>query len=180
MTTVPSIHYWRAGDEMNALKMNDLANVIDWMRNPPMVHIGRTLSNQATTASSAENVVSFDTVYNSYDPYDMYDAGDPTKITIQVSGWYDIEYATVLSLDANQGRVINAVRRNAGSNSILSSDEVTAPNLGNLSIKRNGLTFLTAGDYVTLSVIYSTTVARNLLAVSTSECPQLRVRWVSN
>lgn len=181
-TPVPPIHYWNAGDDMNASRMNEIADTINWMRDTPMVHVGRTLTNQATSASSALNTASFDTLFNSYDPYDMWDPAAPTVVTAQVSGWYDIEYGMVLSLDANAGRVSTGVFRNGDTaNTIDRCDMITAPNLGgNLGLRRNTVNFLTAGDTLSMQVIYNTTVARNLLAVSASECPRLRLKWISS
>lgn len=182
MADVPNQHHWLAGEPMNAARMNEIATTIDWLRNPPMVHVGRTLTNQALTGTNATNVVSFDTLFNSYDPYDMWDPAAPTKLTCTVPGWYDVGFAAIVSVDANNARVITEITKNSivQTDALTRFDAISLPNSGNIGVRTNSLLFLNVGDFISLLVIFTSATARNLLASSNSESPRLQLRWVSN
>lgn len=178
----PPVHRWRAGDAMNALRMNEITASLNWLRNPPTVHVGRTLTNQNAT-TGVYTFVSFDTNYNSYDPYNMWDISDPTKVYAQVAGWYTYEGVLNLGSNADDCRLIMSVFLNGTSttNIIMRWDQQGAPSVGgNVNMRKEAQIFMNVGDYLTLGFHYNGATARQMIANSTTECPQLRLRWVSN
>lgn len=176
--SVPAIHTWSAGDDMNAARMNEIKTSIDFLRNPPMVHVGRTLTTQAATVGTFTKT-SFDTLYNSYDPYGMWNAGTPTALTCTIPGWYTIEAVMCLSNNATDTRIQMVFYKNT--EIAMRWDQQGIQNLaGSINMRKESTIFLNVGDQVFLGAGYNTGAARTMNVDSTTECPQLRIRWVSN
>jgi hypothetical protein len=187
--TVPAVHHWYAGDMWNATRMNEITNQINWMQNPPMVHLRRRTTTQSIP-SAAWTKVSFDTVVNSYDPYDMYDsATDPTMVVFTEPGWYSCEiYSSWVNWGATDGCVVMGLMKNnfgptPGSNgTLLRSDRRTQPSQGtNIVMRAEATFFFNVGDFVFMGAYNSDTGSAHSLAnTSDAECSGLRIRWVSN
>lgn len=182
-SSAPPIHRWHAGDEMNAARMQEIKDAIDWLRNPPMVHVSRRNTNQNATANVWTDV-SFDTTVNNYDPYNMWDISDPTKVYCTVAGWYTYEAVLCIGANSDDCRLILAVFLNGTSvvtDEIMKFDQQSAPSAGgNVNMRKEAQVFLNVGDHLRLNFNYNGATARQLIANSDAECPQLRVRWVSN
>lgn len=180
MTDIPVTHHWLAGEDMNADRMNEVAAAIEFLRNPPMIHVRRRLTAQSLTGS-VWNKISFDQVVNSYDPTGMFDAGTPDRVTAQVPGWYSYEARISVVGTATTTRVILGTYRNGFSSDqhILRADMENAPSAGNINIRRDSTIFLNAGDWLHLAFFADNAETRTTSTFSDAESSGLRVRWVS-
>jgi len=176
---VPPIHHWSAGDAMNAERMNEIANQIDFLRNPPMVHVGRVATQ--TLATAIWNKVLFDTLHSN-DPYEMWDAGTPDRITCTVPGWYTVEGVITLSATATAGRVILGVYKNGFTTNELQlrHDQENSPSGGNVNARKEFKIFLNVDDWLHLGIQYDDAATRTSATFGTWEHSQLRARWTSN
>jgi hypothetical protein len=182
MTAVPSIHRWLAGDEVNAVRANEIKDLIDFLRNPPTVHVRRRLSNFAFTAASGSYfTVTFDTLVNSYDPYGMWDVGATDRLTIKVPGWYSCEMVTAWVGTAQNLRYTQVLAKNGMTfdDMILRHDQTTLPNSTTV-VRKESMLYLNEGDNIRLGVSTEGTGTFTLTTANDSESPQLRIRWVSN
>lgn len=182
MASVPPIHHWLGGDELNASRMNEIKDSIDFLRNPPMVHVRRRNSSFGFTAASGSwFAVSFDTLVNSYDPYGMWNVSQNAQLTIQVPGWYSCEMVTHWAGTAQDVRYLQVIGKNGITfdDMILRHDQESLPN-SSVAARKESLLFLNEGDFIQLAVSTEGTGTFNLTALSDSECTQLRIRWVSN
>lgn len=182
VNTAPSIHHWQAGDSMNAMRMNEIRDQIEWMQNPPMVHVGRRLTTQSFSGGTGVAVkVSFDTVFNSYDPYGFFNAGTPDQLTITVAGWYSCEITTSWAGTATDSRLIMYLYKNGtGANDVmLRHDQGSLPNGANTMRKESQL-FFNVGDVIYMMAYADASFTPVLAASNDAECSQLRIRWVSN
>jgi len=178
--TIPNIHTWLAGDEFNAMRMNEVADAIAFLQNPPMVHVGRRLTTQSIP-SSVWTKITFDTVYNGYDPYGMWDSGTPDQITIVEPGWYSCEVHLSLAATSTDTRVILGLYKNGlGSDDLLLRyDQTTPPSGGNQNLRRETTLFMNAGDFLH-AACWLNSLSLNSQITSDAESSGLRVRWVSN
>ena len=183
MADVPVVHHWLAGEDMNAERMNEIKAQIDFLRNPPMVHVARFTTIQTLTGGTW-NAISFDLVINSYDPYDMFDSGQPTKVFSQVPGWYTVEGQFSLNQTNTDGRLILGIYKNGFTDDELQirSDIQNFPSscTGCTNLSKEGLLFLNVGDYVHLGIWFDQDATRDTKNATLSETCRLRLRWVSN
>lgn len=179
MATVPIVHHWKAGDDMNAERMQEIKDVIDFLRDPPTVRVMRLGSTQAMTVNG-RTTATLDTLYNSYDPYGMWNVSAPDRITCQVAGWYAVE--GVLCMDntaAVQSRLQLELWKN-NTDMLLRWDQEALPATGgNINIRKESFMFLNFGDFVQLKA-WNSAGARNFVNGSFAESPQIRARWFSN
>lgn len=178
-TDIPNLHHWKAGDEVSAMRMNEIKAQIDFLRNPPMCHVARRLTNQG--AAVGGTAVIFDTAF--YDPYEMWDAGSPDHITVTVPGWYTYEGVITMTNAAISTTVmVNVYKNGQGTDDlILRWDQQGLQNLGgDMNMRKESTMFLNVGDVVYLHGYYGNGSGRSLVATSDYQCPQLRIRWVSN
>lgn len=178
--TAPPIHNWLAGDDFNADRMNEIGDQITFLRNPPMVHVARTITSQ--TLGQGWNFISFDTVVNSYDPYGMFDSGSPDRISGQVAGWYTVEAQMSLNQTSNEGRLILGVYKNGtgGNNLQLRSDVQNFPGAGAVAWTKEFMVFLNVGDWLQLGHWFFMDTSRTTISGSVFDRSRLRARWVSN
>ncbi len=176
MPNSPSVHYWSAGDDMDAVRMNEIKDAIEWLRNPPLVHVQRLLSNISLPVNTW-TTVEFDTEY--VDPYEMYDSGTPDTVTVTVPGWYTVEAVMCMSNTASDARVSMGLWKQA-SELILRWDQQALQNVsGNINMRKESTMFLNVGDTLQLRA-HTNAGARNIVGNSASEAPTIRMRWVSN
>lgn len=181
MSSVPDIHHWLAGEDMNADRMNEIKASIDFLRNPPMVHVTRQTTAQNLV--SGWNSISFDTVVNSYDPYTMFDAAQPTKVFSQVPGWYQILGGYSINGTSTEERQILGLYKNGFTADELQmrSDVQNFPSFGNATWTKEFTVFLNTGDWMQLGVWFDNDASRTTsTASSTGELCRLRMRWVSS
>ncbi len=178
--SVPDIHHWLAGDDFNATRMNEIRDQINWLRNPPTVHVARSITTQ-TIPFQTWTKVSFDTVVNSYDPYVFFDAGTPDRITITQAGWYTCEIVCSMSSTFNDSRMIMGLYKNGFTTNelLLRYDQTTLPNTGNINMRKETTLFFNVGDWMHLGLYTDDTANRVSANTSAAESSQLRVRWVS-
>jgi hypothetical protein len=176
MTNAPPVHYWKAGDAMNAEVLNEIGTAIDWLTDPPLVHV-TMITGSITLPVATWTNVAFTTAIS--DPYDMWDIGTPDTITVNVPGWYTVEGALCLSnVGGTDAKITMGVwKQNA--EIILRWDQQTINNNGNVNIHKETTMFLNTGDTLVLKA-YASAGARNIITNGSSESPQLRMRWVSN
>ena len=180
MATVPPVHSWLAGDEMNAMRMNEIKDQIDFLRNPPMVHVARL--NTAQTLTNTWNFISFDTVVNSYDPYTMWDSGNPDQLTCTIAGWYWVQGQFAISSTATDERLILGVYKNgknSGTDVEMRSDVQNAPAHGSNTWSKEFHVYLDEGDWIHLGVHIETDASRTTTLGGVSDCCRMRMRWVS-
>jgi hypothetical protein len=177
--SVPEVHHWLAGDEFNANRMNEVGDLINWITNPPMVHVSRQSTGQVIP-SNTWTKISFDTVVNSYDPYDFYDSGTPDQLTIREAGWYtcELSFSAVITVDS---RVIMGLYKNGFTSNelLLRYDQTTLPTGNSINFRKESTLFFNVGDWMYYGVLcdasgFTTTVT------SSAEVCGLRIRWVSN
>lgn len=177
---VPSVHHWLAGDEFNSLRMNEIAAAIDFIRNPPMVHVARKLTGQLISPAATYNKVSFDTLYNSYDPYGMWSAGTPDQLTVQVPGWYmcELQFSGVITTDT---RILMGLFKNGfTSNELLFRyDQTTLPTGNNINMRKAVALFFNVGDTLYYGLHCNNTTFTTAITSDAETCG-LRVRWFSN
>lgn len=179
--SVPVVHRWLAGDEFNAARMNEVAAAIEWLRNPPTVHLLRRSTAQTGIVATTWTKLTFDTVVNSYDPWDFYDALSPDTITIKEPGWYSIEMQFSLQGTATDGRVVMGLYKNgfALTDILMRYDQNTLPNSGNINNRKETTLFFNVGDIIYYG-IYVDGFTASTAITSDAECCGMRVRWVSN
>lgn len=179
MVSVPELHHWLAGEDMSATRMNEIKAQIDFLRNPPMVHVAR---NAAQTLSSGWNAISFDTVLNGYDPYDMWDISDPSAVYSRVPGWYSVEGQFSLNGTATDERLILGVYKNSFATSEIQmrSDVQNFPSFGNANLSKEFTVFLNEGDFLYLGVWFDVDATRTTGTTTPSEICRFRLRWVSS
>jgi hypothetical protein len=180
MTDVPETHHWLAGDAMNADRMNEVRDAIEWLRNPPMVHVRRRLTTQSLPGNQWNKIV-FDQIANSYDPYGMFDTGATDRITATVPGWYSYEGVLAINGTATVARMILGVYKNGFTTNelMLRYDVDNAPSSGNMLVRKESTIFLNVGDWLHLAWNLNAAETRTSQITSDSESSQLRVRWVS-
>lgn len=180
MAIVPPIHFWQAGDDMNALRMNEIRDQIVWLVNPPRVHVGRALTTQSLPTSSW-NKISFDTLHSS-DPYGMWDSGNPDKVTCTVPGWYTVEGVLCVSPTSTSERFVLGIYKNGftAAEAQLRHDQQNAPSSGNVNVRKEFKIFLNVGDWLHLGEQHLDANTRTSAISGTWEHSQLRMRWVSN
>lgn len=180
MTDVPSTHHWLAGDEMNADRMNEIRDSINWLRNPPVVQVRRRLTTQTGFVANAWKKIEFDQAV--YDPYTMFDISVPDRITATVPGWYSYEAVISMNGTGTACRCILGVYRNGFTTDehILRYDVDNAPSSGNINIRKESTIFLNTGDWLHLAFYHVCSSESRISQITNdSECSQLRVRWVS-
>lgn len=174
--TSPPIHHWQAGDEMNAVRMNEIVDSINWLRDPPLVDVQRLTSGNQSLPASTWTTITFDT--ENVDSYGMYDPTAPTLVTVTVPGWYAVEIVMCMSNTANNARVSMGAWKQS-SELILRWDQQGLQNIsGNINMRKEGTMFLNTGDTLQLRAFASD--ARNIVVNNASESPRMRMRWVSN
>lgn len=178
--SVPTVHNWLAGDEINAVRMNEIAAQIDFVRNPPMAHVGRASSTQNLSGATWNKIV-FDTLHST-DPYEMWDAGATDRLTCTIPGWYSVEGVITVSSTANEGAVVLGIYKNGftANEFQLRHDQQNAPSSGAVNIRKEFRVFLNVDDWIHLGEYHTDAVTRTSATVGTWEHSQLRMRWVSN
>jgi hypothetical protein len=178
--SIPNVHNWLAGDEFNAVRMGEISDAIQWLRNPPMVHVARRTTTQAIP-SNTWTKISFNTLVNSYDPYGFWNAGTPDLITITEPGWYTCEVQLSFVGTATDTRIILGLYKNGFTSNelLLRADQVTLPNSGNQNMRKETTLFFNVGDWMHFG-IFCDGAALNTAVTSDAESCGLRVRWVSN
>jgi hypothetical protein len=183
MTAVPKPRYWLAGEGMIADKANEITDLINFLRNPPTVHVRRQNSTFTFTGNSGTWAkLTFDTLVNSYDPYGMWDSGATDRITIQVPGWYSCEMTTGWAGTTQDVRFLQGIYKNGTSladDMILRYDQRSLPN-NTTNIRRASTLFLNEGDFLHLLVYTEGTGTFTISANSAAEAAALHVRWVSS
>lgn len=180
MVNSPDVHYWLAGDEMNAVRANEIKAQIDWLRNPPMVHVTRLSTAQTLTGNW--NIISFDTLVNSYDPYEMWDIGTPDVITAQVAGWYYVLTRFALNATATEARLQMGVFKN-GTDSLtnieMRSDNQNTPSQGSNTHSKAFHVYCNKGDVLRMGVGIENDASRTTTIASLSDSCIMMVRWCS-
>jgi hypothetical protein len=175
--TSPPIHHWFAGDPVSAERMNEIKASIDWLRNPPLLHLQRTGSSIALAVTTWTSIP-FDTVLA--DNYDMWDAGTPDTVTVTVPGWYTVEGVLRFQNTAVDSRLTLGVWKQAGTELILRYDQQGLDGTGgDINMRKESTMFLNVGDTITLEA-HTNAGARNLVVGTNGECPTLKMRWVSD
>jgi hypothetical protein len=177
---VPDVHHWLAGDDFNAQRMNEIGTAIDWIRNPPMVHVARKLTGQSISPLNTWVKISFDTVYNSYDPYGFFNAGTPDQLTVQVPGWYMCEIQFSGSISTDTRIIIGLYKNGFTANELLFRyDQTTLPTGNNINIRKASTLFFNVGD-ILYSAVHCQAATFTTAVASDAELCGLRLRWVSN
>lgn len=181
MTVAPTVHHWRAGDDVNAMRMNEIKASIDYIRNPPFAHVRRRTTTQTLTGS-AWTKITFDQLVNSYDPYGMWDAGTPDRLTIDIAGWYIVQGVISFQGTATNTNTALGISKNgfATSDRLLRFDQQNTPSQNGVNIRKETLMFLNSGDFVHLGIFLGDAASRVTQNLTDTESPQLKVRWASN
>jgi hypothetical protein len=185
--SVPTIRHWLAGDKWNAENLNEIGDQINWLKNPPMIHLRRR--NTVQTITGGTNVwtkVRFDTLVNNYNPFEFTIdlASAPDILFVQEPGWYSCEiYTAWQSFGAVDTRVIMGLFKNTFDNQglLLRNDTNTQPSVStNINMHKEGTFFFNVGDFVHLGVYHDdSSLTHNLANTSDAESSGLRMRWVS-
>lgn len=180
MPNPPDVHYWFAGDEMNAERMNEIKEQIDFLRNPPMVHVTR-ISTTQTLTGAAWSFINFDTVVNNYDPYNMWDVSDPDAVYATIAGWYVAQAQFSLNQTSTDARLILGVYRNgtAATDLEMRSDVQNFPGFGTNTWTKEFHVYMNEGDWVHLGVWFDGDATRTTTTGSVSDACRMRLRWCS-
>lgn len=176
MATAPGVHYWKAGDSMNAEIVNEVQRGIEWFRNPPLVHVTMT-SGSIALPTTTWTSVAYTTAIS--DPYDMWDVSTPDVINVNVPGWYTAEAVVCVSNVAATDARLTVGLWKQGSELVLRWDQQVNGNNGNINVHKETTMFLNAGDTL-VTRVHINAGARNIVTNGSSEAPQIRMRWVSN
>lgn len=182
MANAPPIYHWRGGDEMNATRMNEIKDSIDFLRNPPMAHVRRTANTGFTASPNFFYTIPFDTLVNSYDPYGMWDPGNPNYLRVQIPGWYSCEMVVSWAASAQDVRLLQVLAKNGMTynDMILRHDQAALPNSTSIT-RKEGMLYLNQGDDIYLGVSTEGTGTFTINGgASNSEAVQMRIRWISN
>jgi hypothetical protein len=175
-TNAPAVHYWKAGDGLNAERLNEAADSINWYTDPPLVHVTMTSGSIALPVTTWTPVAFTNAIS---DPYDMWDIGTPDTITVNVPGWYTVEIVMCVSnVVATDARLALAIWKQNAEN-LLRWDQQTNGNNGNVNVHKETTMFLNVGDTILLKAHVSAG-ARNIITNGSNESPQIRMRWISN
>lgn len=91
---LPNTRAWLAGQAPTADMMNSIQDAFEFLNEPPECHVVRASSTVQTIPSATWTRVIFDTALADSCARvgaPMWNSSDPTKLSIQISGWYEIE-----------------------------------------------------------------------------------------
>lgn len=113
---IPTVERWEAGDQPNETTFTALMNIIKFIAAPPEVHVSQVAPSQTipqnTWTPVTWNTVTRDTEFDSNSGTPMWSAANPTRITIQTRGWYEIEFSSQWAAAVDTVRRIQALRQN--------------------------------------------------------------------
>lgn len=176
MADSPPIHHWLGGDELNADRMNEIKDSIDFLRNPPMAHVRRRLSNQTIVTNTWHSVAWDEAVSDSYSTW----SEATFSLKIAVPGWYSCEMVIAWGGTATDTRFVNAISKNGITEDdiLLRYDQRSLPATTTV-VRKENIVFFNEGDDVRCMVLANGGTSYTLLAASDVICPQLRIRWIS-
>ncbi len=104
----PRPHLWTAGDQPSAESFNEISDAIEFLSNPPAAYVWasttQSMSNATFTALNHQNELR--------DNDGMWSAGNPSRLTCQTSGWYELEYGIFYGSAADFNWRTPAIRKN--------------------------------------------------------------------
>ena len=180
---LPNLARWSAGDQHDEDMFNDVSYALNFLLNPPECRVEQTTAQSIATGVATATSITFQNV--NIDNDGMWNAGTPSLITIQTSGWYEIEFAVswaTKSSDATvrfSGLVVNGANAAA---SIVAWTEFMNDSSPTPDMVTTYDYFFSTGDTVALGAMQNT--GANLNTGSTSPVTKdqqtyLRVRWAS-
>lgn len=179
---LPDITKWNAGVAHDEVMFNAVSDTLNFLLNPPECSVQQTSAQTIPTGTTTATAVVFDTLNTDNDS--MWDSGDPTVLTIQTPGWYEIEWAvswatkssdTTLRMQALYLAKNYAIASAIAHNDFI-NDSVTTP-----QVRMSYDLFLVAGDQLSVGLIQSTGSNLNTASSASVKDQQtsLRVRWAS-
>lgn len=175
----PDIHSWTNGERPNFRDMNEyLYDVLNWMLNPPMVRLRRTVSqsipNNTTTAISWD-FIEVETV-------NFWDSTVPTRVTPSVPGWYVGSCGFSFGGHATGVREMNVIKNGSGTERILRVNHDAYTN-ASLALVSRGHVFLEqfngTTDYMTVEISQNSGGALSSIGTSIDNQPDLVLRWLA-
>ena len=88
---LPDISVWNAGSVHDETTFNAVSYALDFLLNPPECRVDQTSHQSVPTGAATATLIEFQSA--SVDNDGMWSASTPDYITIQTSGWYELEYA---------------------------------------------------------------------------------------
>ncbi len=176
---LPNLAMWNAGAEHDAETFNELSYALSFVLSPPECCVRQTSAQ--SLAPGGVRAISFSGADRDNDG--MWDAGTPTLITIQTSGWYELEWAVSFATRSDSTSRATSIYLNGN----LTSDAAYCYyNYFDVSSSTPQLwqtydLFLNAGDTVHLGASHGSATALNTASSSTLADQQtfLRARWAS-
>lgn len=168
---VPVVRKWTAGTSVDAELLNELGDALRFLRQPPECALRQTVGQPVSIG--AYTVMSYQTV--NVDTDGMFSISQPDRITINTSGWYEIEIATnwAAATDTTlrmQAVYINGVR--------MTYSDMVNDGIGNLRDQLSFDYFLNAGDYIDHRVSTSAATATAGSLISNPEFETDTSGWI--
>lgn len=177
---LPSLQPWSAGMEHDEDAFNAVTYALNFLLDPPECRVNQT-STQSIPNVSPVTYLTFNSA--SKDNDGMWDSGHPTYITIQTSGWYEIEWAVCWATKADttlraQPLMVNgATALSAGYayNSYLNTGGTNPQTSWSYDM------FLSEGDQLAIGVVQLTGASLSTASSGSIKNQQtfLHVRWAS-
>lgn len=177
---LPNIGSWTAGTGHDDEQFNALSYAQRFLLDPPEAEVRQTSAQSIPTGIVTATALTFDTEVKDNDA--LWVVGDPTKLTINTNGWYEIGWAVKWATKADTtiriaGIAVNGVLTVASLTGMYDAvnESGTAPQLrGNYDM------YLTDDDYIQLAVAQSSGSALSTgSGAGATSRTMLRVRWSS-
>lgn len=179
---LPDVSMWNAGTQHDESTFNAVSYAMAFLLNPPECEVNQTAAQTIATGTSTATAVTFDSVTKDNDG--MWDAAHPTYITIQTSGWYEVEWAVSWATKSSDTTIrIQALYLNGsfGISASLAYNEYVNDSVTTPQIWQSFDLYLTNGDTLSLGLMQGTGANLNTASHATTKDLQtfLRVRWAS-
>lgn len=177
---LPNIPQWNAGDEPDEESLNAISYALDFVLNPPEAHIRQSTGQTQGTGTTTPSPVIFQV--EAIDNDGMVNiASDPTAITVNTPGWYELEYG--VHWNARDDTTIRMMGIALNGESALANwigyidhvDKGASP-----LVRGTYDVFLNAGDYIQLVIAHGSSTSLTTATVGSANYQTyLRARWAS-
>lgn len=179
---LPNVQQWNSGMIHDEVLFNDLQYAMTFLLSPPEAEIHQTAAQSIPNGTTTGTPITFDSVTKDNDG--MWNASAPTRLTINTTGWYELEWAVHWAAVSDDTIRIQAVSLNGAlaiGSLIGYYDHVNASGTATPEVRVCYDYFLNAGDYIQLAVMQGTGSSLSTASSGTVATDQtfLRARWSS-
>jgi len=186
--TRPDPRSWYAGTSADADLFNKLSDAFEWAIAPPELWVLRTTTFTMNQNTNLEGVVPFDTKFvDNCAAFGapMWNSANPTRMVIQVEGWYEISMQTTWNSSTDFFRRIQSINVNwNGAVGLQTCPYETVSNKDQPVMVSECVKYLYAGDYLELG-LYADTASSQIVRETFEGTNDYRypamvhIKWVS-